>query len=64
MEVTLFHSIMSVYSMLYSITVCLLRTELFDRCVGGEYSVETDRDGVKQSYKCLKVSLKPVFFGL
>ena len=65
MEITLFRSIMTIYSMLYSITLCLYTTtELFDKCVGGEYWVETDRDSVKQSYKCLKVPFKTSFLKL
>ena len=35
MEVNLFRSIMTVYSKLYSITLCLHRTELFESCARG-----------------------------
>ena len=64
MEETLFPSIMTTYSMLYSIALCLHRTELFHRCVGGKYIVETDKGGVKQSNKCLKFPFKTSFLRL
>ena len=64
MEVTLFRSIMTIYSMLNSITLCLHMSELFDRCVVGEYSEETDRNSVKQCDKYPKVPFKISFLRL